>query len=83
MDLITKIQNKVNEIKRRGDIPTYVWLGKSEKSELQNLLLFDTKKNKENYKDQSILGLDLKFLDCESWISVGCQSMTATLKGDR
>lgn len=44
MDLITKIQNKINEIKRRGDIPTYVWLGKSEKLELQNLLSFDIKK---------------------------------------
>ena len=73
MDLITKIQNKINEIKRRGDIPTYVWLGKSEKLELQNLLSFDIKKNKENHKDQ-ILGLDLKFLDCESWVSVGYEN---------
>lgn len=70
MDLLNRITAEINKIKKRGDIPTIIWLGRSEKYELEKLSeKMCVKPNREKIERQ-ILGLPYHFISSENWLTV-------------
>ena len=71
-DLITKIQDAIRKVQKRGDKPTMIWLGQEEKYELERIFKDQpTVKIKEGEnKRNEICGLPYSFVSSPKWLTI-------------
>lgn len=72
--LISRIREEVNKIKKRGDVPNFIWLGASERQQLENLMK-DIQTKDVDIKDvamskSEIMGIPFNFVTSERWMTV-------------
>lgn len=72
--LITRIQEEIVKIKKRGDTPTFIWLGAAEKQDLENLTK-DIKTKDADIKNivmskSEIMGIPFNFVTSDRWMTV-------------
>ena len=72
MNLIDRIRDKIKEIKKRGDQPSIIWMGKQEKAEFEELIIrgeFKMTDVKDKNKHE-IFGLPVEFVSSDEWLTI-------------
>lgn len=60
-DLIQRIQDALRKVRKRGDVPTMIWLGQEEKCELEKL---------GRQKEKEICNLPYSFVSSPKWLTI-------------
>ena len=72
MNIISRIEDALAKVRKRGDVPTMIWLGQEEKYELERL--FKDEPTREIKKDENrrneICGLPYSFVSSPKWLTV-------------
>lgn len=70
MNLISRITEEISKVKKNGEIPDMIWLGREERRDLEALGKDTCVKVDKECKRWQVMGLDVGFVSENNWLSV-------------
>ena len=78
MNLIRRINQEITKLKKDGEIPSIVWLGREERREFEGLVkdltdskcVKETSNNIKNDNGAEICGLPIQWIASDRWLTI-------------